>query len=78
MPIPAGWEKEMHCFNDFAFTKLDRRPYTVPQFLLPHWIAPTGHVTGWMRQPNFPVRKAFRTAGLVRGKTPYALIVDDI
>ena len=78
VPIPAGWEKEMHCFNDFAFTKLDRPQFTVPLFLLPHWIAPTGHIAGWLRQPNYPVRKAFRTAGLVRGKTPYVLIVDDI
>lgn len=28
--------------------------------------------------PHNPVQKAFRTAGLVRGKHPYALIVDDI
>jgi len=30
------------------------------------------------RAPHFPVKKAFRIAGLVRGAHPYAMIVDDI
>ncbi len=30
------------------------------------------------RAPNYPVQKAFRTAGLVRGKHPYVVVVDDI
>jgi len=29
-------------------------------------------------QPNYPVKRAFRTAGIVRGKHPYALVADDI
>lgn len=34
---------------------------------------------GWpVRVPHNPVRYAYRTAGLVRGHRPYALIVDDI
>jgi hypothetical protein len=34
---------------------------------------------GWVvRAPYFPVQRAFRTAGLVRGQWPYALIMDDI
>lgn len=31
-----------------------------------------------VRAPHYPVRKAFRTAGLVRGAHPYGLIMDDI
>jgi hypothetical protein len=31
-----------------------------------------------VRKPNFPVKKAFRTAGLIRSAKPYAIIVDDI
>jgi len=31
-----------------------------------------------VRQPNNPVQYAFRSAGLVRGPHPYALVVDDI
>jgi hypothetical protein len=30
------------------------------------------------RQPNYSVQKAFRTAGLIRGAHPYALVIDDI
>ena len=37
-----------------------------------------GEDTWVPRAPYFPVRRAFRTAGLVRGERPYALIVDDI
>jgi hypothetical protein len=31
-----------------------------------------------VRVPHNPVEKAFRTAGLVRGPNPYALVIDDI
>jgi hypothetical protein len=31
-----------------------------------------------LREPNNPVEYAFRTAGLVRGTHPYALIIDDL
>jgi hypothetical protein len=34
---------------------------------------------GWtVRIPHNPVQRAFRTAGLVKGKHPYVLVVDDI
>ncbi len=32
----------------------------------------------FVRQPNNPVQYAFRSAGLVRGAHPYAIVVDDI
>ena len=28
--------------------------------------------------PNYPVKRAFRTAGLIRGKHPYIIVMDDI
>jgi hypothetical protein len=38
-----------------------------------------GSSDGWVvRAPHYPVEKAFRTIGLMRGKNPYVLIVDDI
>ena len=37
-----------------------------------------GEDTWVPRAPYFPVRRAFRTAGLVRGERPYVLIADDI
>ena len=76
--VPKGWEPEMNTTNYFAYTKL---PYTYlnkPLFENPDWILPTGAVSPIVRQPNYPVQKAFRTAGVVRATKPYSIIVDDI
>ena len=38
-----------------------------------------GNEDAWiLRAPHYPVQKAFRTSGLVRGKHPYALVIDDL
>ena len=45
----------------------------------PWW--PTGNSSNWipnLKQDWNPVQYAFRSAGLVRGKHPYSLIVDDV
>lgn len=78
LAIPAGWEPERHSDNDFAYTKHPDAYLNEPQFTKPSWIGPVGSGNAMLRQPNVPVQKAFRTAGLVRGKYPYALVVDDI
>jgi hypothetical protein len=78
--IPPGWEPEIHSVNDFAYTKLPWSYLNDPIFQAPHWVLKAGYTRPTVRQANFPVplRKAFRTAGLVRGRHPYALVVDDI
>ncbi len=76
--IPPGWQKEVHCINDFSYTKLPFEYLSRPLFAQPHWCLKAGFVSPVVRQPFYPVRKAFRTAGLVRGPHPYALVVDDI
>ncbi len=76
--VPAGWELETRTVNDFSYLKL---PYTyldLPISQHPHWLLPAGTVRPVGRQPNYPVEKAFRTAGLVRGASPYIVVVDDI
>lgn len=73
----AGWKFVEQCFNDFAWTKSDREIYRRPLKFSAHWIAQDGVLSPYMRQPNAPVLKSFRTAGLVRGSRPYVLIVDD-
>ncbi len=72
-----SWKLVEQCFNDFAYTKSDREIYKRPLKLSPHWIAPDGILSPYMRQVNTPVLKSFRTAGLVRGPRPYVLVVDD-
>ena len=57
--------------------------FNLPWGQLPNWYDSTAtnpstgstarYLTNW-----FPVLRAFRTAGVVRGSTPFALIVDDI
>lgn len=76
--IPEGWEPVRHTVNDFAFKKLDFAYLNKPAFEYDHWILPDGALSPYVRQPLLPVQRAFRTAGLVRGPRPYALIVDDI
>jgi hypothetical protein len=76
--IKPGWEPEMHSINNFAYSKLPDEYANAPLFNLHSWIAQDGLYTPVVRQPNYPVIKAFRTAGLVRGANPYSLIVDDI
>ncbi len=76
--VPAGYEPVKETVNDFAFTKLPYAYLTVPHFQYPHWILPKGALSPYVRKSAFPVVRAFRTAGLVRGESPYLLVVDDI
>lgn len=76
--IPLGFEPEMHSVNDFAFKKLEYPYLKVPFFELPSWILPSGALTPIVRSPLYPVQRAFRTAGLIRGTHPYMLVLDDI
>jgi hypothetical protein len=76
--IPAGWEPVKETVNDFAFTKLPFEYLNRPMFECAHWIKPKGAYSPYVRQPLYPVQKAFRTAGIVRGAEPYAIVVDDI
>jgi hypothetical protein len=76
--IPPGWEAVKETVNDFALTKLPFAYLNRPMFELAHWIKPNGALSPMVKKPLYPVRKAFRTAGIVRGNHPYALVVDDI
>jgi hypothetical protein len=64
--------------NDFALTKLPFPYLNRPAFEYAHWIKPKGAYSPYVKQPLYPVQKAFRTAGIVRGARPYAVVVDDI
>jgi hypothetical protein len=76
--IPKGFEPEEHTTNDFSFLKLPFAYLNTPKFESPHWIEPAGALGPVVREVNYPVKKAFRTAGIVRGEHPYALVIDDI
>jgi len=48
----------------------------LPWGVLPDWYSSQSALGYW--EANTPVQRAFRTAGLVRGTTPYVLITDDL
>ena len=78
IPKTGNWELEPNSVNHFSYLKLPYKYLDVPRSETPHWILPTGAVRPFLRQVNYPVIKAFRTAGIVRTTKPYALVVDDI
>jgi hypothetical protein len=65
-------------FNDFAYTKVDVLDYTQPMKYSGNWLGPDGTLRSYYKMVNNPVIKSFRTAGLVRGRHPYVLVLDDI
>lgn len=76
--VPPGWQPEVHTTNDFSYTKLPFAYLDAPLLAAPHWLLPRGSVSPVVRAPAFGVQRAFRTAGLVRGPRPYALVLDDL
>ncbi len=62
--------------NDFRPSPSNLPWMNMPITDLPNW--QTSQKGQYYYDKNYPVRKAFRTGGLVRGKHPYALIVDDL
>lgn len=70
-PIP--WS-----YNDFRLTPSPQPWMGLPIGDLPGWMDSEKPKPGgnWVKMRD--VRKAFRTTGLVRGKHPYALVVDDL
>jgi hypothetical protein len=78
LKFKPGWELETHCVNDFSYTKRTLPYLLSPICFAPSWIKKEPALGVWGRIANYPVLKAFRTAGLVRGVHPYGLVVDDI
>jgi len=76
--IPPGYEMEKHCINDFAYSKHDDDYLKAPLGHQPDWLKIKGSITPVSRGTNYPVQYAWRTAGVVRGDHPYALVLDDI
>jgi len=75
--LEQGWEKVLETPNDFQYKRTPLDYMDKPFYEQSHWLQP-GMVQHYVKKPWNPVKRAFRTAALVRGKHPYALIVDDI
>lgn len=78
IPSGAQWRPMYETSNDFSWTKPDIAYLNEAVYRLPGWFSrnkKNHRMTA--RKAFLPVQKAFRTAGLVRGAHPFALIVDD-
>ena len=73
--FPKGGQRVPFVANDFRLHKSDLPWMDLPWSDLPNWQTSSKGSELWL--PLGSVRRAFRTAGLVRGAHPYVLIVDD-
>ncbi len=76
--LAPGFELDPHCAADFHYTFRNDPVERIPLALSPTWLGPAGIVNPVARKENYPVKEAFRTAGLVRGAHPYLIVADDI
>jgi hypothetical protein len=76
-PKDKGAIKPPFTGNDVRLHKSPLPWMDMPWGDLPNWQTSLKDV-GLLCKPNSPVRRAFRTAGLIRGKHPYVLVADDI
>jgi hypothetical protein len=76
--IPPGYELEKHTINDFSYAKHDDDYLKAPLGHQPDWLKIKGSLCPVSRATNYPVQYAWRTAGVIRGTHPYALVLDDI
>lgn len=75
--LTKGWTKVEETPNDFQYEKQPYDYMNKPFYMQHNWLQP-GMVQHYVKKPWNPVKKAFRTAAMIRGKHPYALIIDDI
>jgi hypothetical protein len=74
----TAWNLVNQTFNDFAYDQSSRPVFQQPMKFSASWIEMDGILEPFKRMVNTPVLKSFRSAGLIRGARPYALVVDDI
>ena len=79
MTVDSGYQKETNCLNNFRRTnnRIPEAYGAIPLWQYPHWNR-AGYLEGIERTAFNTMRQVIRTAGLVRGVRPYALVVDDI
>lgn len=64
-------------YNSFYLKPIPYPPLDMPLGDLPDWQTGLRRTTPKLWKDRMPLEKAFRTAALIRGKTPYVLIADD-
>lgn len=77
--ITSGYAAENNSHNTFrrAGNKIPESFGNAHFVSFPQWVTP-GLFEGIQAKPYNPMRQVYRTAGLVRGVKPYALVIDDV
>jgi hypothetical protein len=75
--LTQGWQKVDETPNDFQYRPVDLPWMNRSWYDRAHWLRP-GETQRCIKKAFNPVQRAFRTAGIVRGPHPYALVIDDI
>jgi hypothetical protein len=75
--FPRGGKPVPFVANDFHLHPIDLPWMNMPWSDLPYWQTSYKGSENWIPRKT-SMQRAFRTAGLVRGRHPYVLIVDDI
>ena len=74
-----GYTKETNTFNTFrrSNAQITDSHGNVPLFSYPAWDK-AGYNEGIEKEPYNPMTQVYRTLGLVRGTSPYTLVIDDV
>ena len=75
--LQKGWRRVGETPNDFQYKRVGLPWMDQAWYDRAHWLVP-GEKQRCIKRPFNTVQRAYRTAGIVRGTYPYALVVDDI
>lgn len=74
---PKKYEEVQETPNDFYYERLEGKYNDKAYSQFPHWLLPH-EKRRFFKIPFNPVQKAYRSAGIIRGKHSYVLIMDNI
>ena len=72
-----GWEAVTETWNDFRYQQGNEFYHSIPFYDYADWRA-EGKLERMVKRSYNPMERVYRTAAVVRGEKPYALIIDDI
>ncbi|MHC4885793.1 MAG: LamG domain-containing protein [Planctomycetota bacterium] len=73
-PLPV---RALETPNDFRYRPASGKHYNRSTWGTPNWLNPD-HIDRPMKRKLLDVRHVYRSAGIIRGKHPFALVIDDM
>jgi hypothetical protein len=75
--LDNGWEKSNETLNDFRLEPGEQFYNDLPFYQFAHWLTYPLDERIIKRPSQRPMAYVYRTAGIIRGEKPYALVIDD-